>query len=165
MVLTIGCGVFLAGCLVSDLRTRKIKRKYSLIGTAIALILQLLFGKGIVFGLLGLVCGFVVGFLLYACGTVGAGDSKAMLAIGSFLGWKGFLNMILLSILAGGVLGLLFILSRRDGKQRIRRLWEYLKSLVYTKQFHRYEPENRMEFPFALPMMIGFLLSLSVHLF
>lgn len=51
------------------------------------------------------------GFLfLWLFRLVGGGDVKLMAAVGSFVGWPGILSVIFFTALAGGVLGILYLI-------------------------------------------------------
>lgn len=65
------------------------------------------------------------------------------------------------SLLAGGVISLAILLLGGDGKKRLRRLKEYGKSLLYLRTYRRYEAENPYEFPFAICLGAGYLISFS----
>lgn len=63
---------------------------------------------------------------------------------------------------AGGVMSLAILLLQKDGKKRLLRLKEYGKSLLYLRTYRRYEAENPYEFPFAICLGVGYLVSFSV---
>ena len=54
----------------------------------------------------------IVGSFIYKADAMGGGDIKLFAPIGLFLGWKMTLLCIFLSVVAGGFLGLIFILSK-----------------------------------------------------
>lgn len=62
----------------------------------------------------------VLGKMAFRKDAMGFGDVKLLGAIGAFMGWQGGLFTIMLSSLAGSLVGLLFILSgRREWQSRI----------------------------------------------
>jgi len=112
----------LVAAVVSDLRSRRIPNRLVLFGMAAGLLLQATVtpGAGLLvqpFGALGLTAGaggLLVGLLcllpMYALGALGAGDVKLMAMVGSFLGPQAVLGAVLSSLVAGGVLALLWAL-------------------------------------------------------
>ncbi len=163
MTVTIATGLFLAGAIGQDLKTRKIKNIYNVSGVLAAAVLRLFEGAGIRTVAGGMAVGFGAGFVLYLLGAVKAGDSKVMWALGTFLGVKRFWNMLVWSVLAGGAGGVIVLLFKKDGRKRLARLREYGKRLLYTRRYCRYEAEDKWEFPFTVCMGAGYLVSLAVR--
>ena len=91
-----------------DLRTRKIPN-YLTFGAALAgLAFNFIFAGwgGLADGVLGLFLGFGLLILPYILGGMGAGDVKALAALGAWLGPKGTLYLFIYMGLAGGVMAL-----------------------------------------------------------
>jgi len=63
-------------------------------------------------GLAGLI-GLVLGMALFAPGWIGGGDAKLFAAASFWFGWPGFSGFLMHTALAGGVLVLILILSRK----------------------------------------------------
>jgi prepilin peptidase CpaA len=108
LVLPLLISVAIAGI---DLRTRRIPN-YLTLGAALAgLGFQVGFHgwPGLWQGILGMALGFVLLILPYIKGGMGAGDVKALAALGSWLGPLAVLSLFLYMAIAGGViiLGLL----------------------------------------------------------
>lgn len=98
-----------------DLRERRIPNALTLPALGIALCLHGVTqaGQGLLLSALGAV---VAGALLlpgYLLRATGGGDVKLLMAVGAFLGWPAALLAGLLSLLVGGVLGLLFALFHK----------------------------------------------------
>jgi prepilin peptidase CpaA len=103
-----------------DIKNRKIPNALTLPAMATGLIVQALAGGGssLLSGVLGLLIGTGLFFIIYLIGVIGAGDAKLVGAIGAFVGPRGVLMVALLTALAGGLYALfllLFFKSRTKG--------------------------------------------------
>ncbi len=105
-----------------DLEHHLLPDKITLPGIATGLILSLVVPPGIVDAILGTILG---GGVLWAIGEayyrysgqegMGGGDVKMLAMIGAFLGWKLVLVTLVLSSVAGSLVGLLVMAIRRGG--------------------------------------------------
>ena len=115
-----------------DLRTRKIPN-YLTFGAALAGLAYNLAVSGWVGlgdGLLGLLLGFGFLILPYIMGGTGAGDVKALAALGAWLGPTGTLYLFCYMAIAGGVMSLAVLIGKGILWQKIRQVWVYLLNLV-----------------------------------
>ncbi len=114
------CLIALAGLLIAaawqDLRTLHI-------GNGLSISIAALFVGWAVIGLmagsytlqafgLSIACGaglFAVGMAAFAAGILGGGDVKLLAAVGLFAGPAGILDLLLVTALAGGVLGIVVL--------------------------------------------------------
>ncbi|MEA3411735.1 MAG: A24 family peptidase [Pseudomonadota bacterium] len=150
---------------VTDLRAHHISNRITLGGAAFAIVVSLVTNStdGLVTSLLGLAVGFAAFIPLYAIGGMAAGDVKLMAMVGAFLGLKGALFATGLSIIAGGLLGLLILISRKGFLTWIRRMLMSLRLLLTTGNPRlAYIPPAPNEpaalrFPYALAITIGTL--------
>ena len=110
---------FLLAAVLSDMETRKIPNRLVLAGIVIGLLAQafLLDGDGIVSALKGLVFGFGLFLPLYLLHVMGAGDVKLMALVGCFIGSPAIFGVVLCTLLAGGVLSMVFALKMRLARQ------------------------------------------------
>jgi len=114
--------LLLAAAVASDIRSRRISNRLVGFGMAAGLTLHAtvtpgagLFGTpfgslGLWMALGGLVLGLALLLPMYALGALGAGDVKLMAMVGAFLGPQEMLGVTLFSLVAGGLLALLFAL-------------------------------------------------------
>jgi prepilin peptidase CpaA len=123
--------VLLLAAVVTDLRSRRIPNLLVLTGLALAAIAHsasLLTGASPLAGaawwspLLGLLAGGLPLMLLYLVRACGAGDVKLLAMAGAFIGAPTALRAVLFTLLAGGVLSLVFMLHRRVANQAMENL-------------------------------------------
>lgn len=94
-----------------DATERRIPNRVVLAGALVALGLSALPGGiGLVSALGGLATGLAVWLPLYVVRVLGAGDVKLMAAVGAFTGFSGVLGVSLATLVAGGVLALVWAL-------------------------------------------------------
>lgn len=148
--------LLLVGALFQDVRTRKIKNSYNVASLIVGLATTLL-TREIPIGdvIAGLVSAFVLGIVMWRMSAIRAGDAKFMWTIGVLKGLQGFWYSMAYAILAGGVIALVVILLRRDFKERMSRLWNYLKMLFMLKSYVRYENDSAGRLPFTIPLAVG----------
>ncbi len=118
-----------------DLQTRKIPN-YLTISAALAGLAYNLGAagwSGLGTGLLGMLLGFAFLFLPYLLGGMGAGDVKALAALGAWLGPTGTLYLFLYMAVAGGLLSLAAMLWQGVLWQKVRQGWRSLLHLLSRK--------------------------------
>lgn len=99
-----------------DWRTRRIPNLLIAAGIALGLAVNSLYPVGpdaaLPGALAGLACGLLLFLPFYLLRAMGAADVKLMAMSGAFLGFPGTLHAVLATLLAGGLLALLYALSR-----------------------------------------------------
>jgi prepilin peptidase CpaA len=115
-----------------DLRTYRIPNYLTLGAALTGLIFQTaLFGwGGLVTGLLGLLLGFSLLIPVYALGGLGAGDVKALAALGAWLGPWLTLMLFCYMAIAGGLMALAVLIYKGLLWAKLRQYWQYLVSLI-----------------------------------
>lgn len=119
----------------SDARTHRVPN-YLNLGCALAgLGYQLGFHglPGLADGLLGMVLGFGLLILFYAKGGMGAGDVKAMAALGVWLGGWQTIYLFVYMAFSGALLVILVLWWRGLLWSRIKRLWDFLVGWVLLR--------------------------------
>jgi prepilin peptidase CpaA len=138
----------------TDLRTRKIPN-YLTLGAALAGLLFNLavFGlSGLTSGILGLLMGFGFLILPYIMGGMGAGDVKALAALGAWLGPWGTLGLFCYMAIAGGVMALGVLIWKG-------LLWQKLLNMVLTREkVSALLPSQKTPgIPYGVAMALGML--------
>lgn len=110
---------FLLAAIFTDVMNRKIPNKLIVAGVVSGFFVHAVFpsGGGFVFAASGLALGFFIFFPFYMLRIMGAGDVKLMALVGCFLGIQDVIGAALGTLLAGGVLSLLFSLKLKSTKQ------------------------------------------------
>lgn len=110
--------LWLAGATLSDLRSRRIANRWLLAGSGVALALHVfaiaggarpLAGQSWSAPLTGASLGLLLLLPLHLLRAMGAADVKLMAMVGAFIGPVGVATAVLYSLLAGGLLSLLYL--------------------------------------------------------
>jgi len=118
----------LSGAVIADLRSRRIPNTLVLMGLVFAFIAHTIaLGTGSVplagpawwAPLTGLLTGLATLMPLYLLRATGAGDVKLMGMVGAFIGVEPVLTATLYTLLAGGLLSLVFMLGRGVAAQAL----------------------------------------------
>ena len=118
-----------------DIRTRRIPN-YLILGTAVAgLACNLIFHGwlGLMGGVLGMLMGFGFLILPYLWGGMGAGDVKALAALGAWLGPVGTLFLFCYMGIAGGLMAVGVLLWKGLLWRKVRQGWIILTNLILCR--------------------------------
>lgn len=156
---TLGASLILFAMLVvaavSDLRVRRVPNALNLLVLmtgASWTIWQLGMGPGLRFIAFGVLFMTVVWFPMFALRLMGAGDVKLLIACAAWLGWPHVMLASLVTGIAGGVLGV-YWLVRRSG---VISAVHALSVAVRTPMDLRLRPyESRERVPYAIAIVIG----------
>jgi len=136
----------------SDLKTRTIPNYLTLSAALAGLIYNLVVGgwEGLSNGTLGLFLGFGFLILPYILGGMGAGDVKALAALGAWLGPKGTLALFCYMAIAGGLMALGVLIWRRI-------LWQRMLNMVLCQdKLATLAPaEKTPGIPYGVAMALG----------
>ena len=159
-MLIIVLSAFLVGAVIYDLISHRLPNLYLLLGILGGLLLQAWTagGGGVVAYGSGLLAGFALFLPFYALGGMAAGDVKLMAAVGSYVGVQGVLWAAAYSLMAGGVLGIVYLVYKGCFGQFVTR---YLAMAATRSRIAAEENDAaRHRFPYAIAIAIGTLLSL-----
>jgi prepilin peptidase CpaA len=96
--------------------------------------------EGFQFSLLGTITGIGLLITPYLLGKMGAGDSKLLGAVGSFIGAKGVLITFIFTAVSGGIYALLIIIIYKSKyKGFLVNLYYSCVNLVVTRKFVSFE--------------------------
>jgi prepilin peptidase CpaA len=151
-----------------DVRTRRIPN-YLTLGTAVAgLGYNLIFHgwPGLLGGLLGMILGFGFLILPYIWGGMGAGDVKALAALGAWLGPWETVYLFCYMGMAGGLFALAVLCWRGLFWQKIRQGWTYLANLVLCRPAGLQIPtafqNDTPGIPYGVAMAVGMAMLLGL---
>ncbi len=116
---------------------------------------------GLTYSLSGLAVGFLILIPFYIKGGMGAGDVKLMAAAGTFLGFKGTLLAVGLTLFAGSIMGIFLLVILGGIKVAMQRYFSTLKQLFYLHSIDlSYIPPPpddaaAVKFPYATAICVG----------
>ncbi len=137
LIKVILCLAFLTVINITDIKEYKIKNKIVLPVAAIGLIIGLI-SNMLTDSILGMVLPLIL-FPLYALNMLGAGDIKALCAIGAVVGLKASAMTLIFTFISGGIIALGFMICRLNFLERIKYLWTYIKTCFWTKKLQKYD--------------------------
>ena len=157
------CAVFLVLINFTDVKGFKIKNKVVLPAIIIGLIYGIIcnsFSDSVYGMLIPLVL-----FPLYALKMLGAGDIKALCAIGAVLGFKLSIMTMILTFVAGGIIALCFMLFNKNFIERFKNLFNYLKMSFFMRKMedYNYGGSEKSYFRFSFAITAGTVLAVVNH--
>ena len=104
------------------------------------------------------VIGFLVGFLpsmlLFFIGSIGGGDAKLLGAIGGVVGYPEIIDVLSASIVIGGIVSLVMIVTRRRLAEFLVGFFVLLYSLAIPRA-PKLAPISDVKIPFGVAIAIG----------
>lgn len=154
------CAVFLILINFTDIKGFKIKNKVVLP----TIIIGLIYGticNSFLDSVYGMLIPLVL-FPLYALKMLGAGDVKALCAIGTVLGFKLSVMTMLLTFVSGGVIALGFMLFNKNFVERFKNLFNYLKMSFFMRKMDKYNygGSEKSYFRFSFAITTGTILAI-----
>jgi prepilin peptidase CpaA len=141
----------------SDFRSRRVPNVVSILLLVTGLgvsIGRLGVAEGSMVGMTGVLTGLALWLPAYAARLIGAGDVKMFAGGAAWLGWSGALLAAVITAVAGGVLGLVWLFRRR-GKESVGLS---LAMAISSPRLLQLQPFDRRErVPYALAVAVGLL--------
>lgn len=149
---------FLVAINISDVKEYKIKNKIILPMLVAGLILGII-TKSFADCILGMLLPLIL-FPLYALKMLGAGDVKALCAIGAVVGLENSAMTLIFTFISGGIIAVVFLLVRSNFVSRMKYFFGYLKMCFYTKSIQKYDfgGSSKGYFRFAYAITAGTIL-------
>lgn len=151
-----------------DLRSRRIPN-YLTLGTVVAGLAYNLMSQGLpglVSGILGMLLGFAFLILPYLWGGMGAGDVKALAALGAWLGPKLTLFLFCYMGIAGGVIALGYLAWQGSLWEKTRQGWTFLFNLILCRPDGPPRPPSPAHLtegiPYGVAIAVGMLVLVGV---
>lgn len=154
--------------LISDIRTYKIKNIITLPFTVAGLVVNcILYGtNGLKLSVIGWLVAVLMLFMLYALRMLGAGDVKLFGAVGAIMGYAFTVDSILYSFIFGGIIGVFYLIARKNAAKRLKYLLTYLKSCFLSFRlldYSDFKDKGRGDsFRFSYAALPGTLLQLII---
>jgi prepilin peptidase CpaA len=147
-----------------DVRTRRIPN-YLTLGTAVAglaynFMVQGL--PGLTGGLLGMLLGFSLLILPYLWGGMGAGDVKALAALGAWLGPQFTLFLFCYMGIAGGVIAVGYLVWQGTLWQKIKEGWVFLLNLILCRPDGAPSPPSPSQLTQGIPYGVAIAVGMVV---
>jgi len=115
--------------------------------------------SGLLFAALGLLLGLGLFLIPYLMRGMGAGDVKALAALGALLGPGAIFQVFLYTSLIGGALSILYYFFDRDLTTRLAAWRAALFTFMATKDRQTFQPVatgEKLKFPYAAAIAFGF---------
>lgn len=153
-------GILMILIVLSDTKTLRIRNRILFPAMGWGLISQgIAFGwEGVRGASLGIIIPILTLWCFYRLRFLGAGDIKAFSAIGALMGVSFICKTMLYTFLAGGIIAIILMMVRRNGRERLSRLYHYLKYSMITGKLSPYQDfseKHQGQFPFAWAMVVG----------
>lgn len=144
----------------TDLKYGVIKNRVVLVGVLGGLILGFINNglEGVIKSLFGIVIPFIILFILFAIGGLGAGDIKLICALGSLMGAKFAVNNFILSIGISFIMLLLNSMLDKNTFKKIKEFFFSISNMVLAKKITDFTTKDKKKgIPFAVSIFISII--------
>ena len=154
---------------LADLKTDRIPNGFVMFGIIIGVLGSPANGRAVYRVFMSMLLAFSVLYPLFRIGAMGAGDVKVFIMIGSFMGTKELLSIMVLSFIIGALCSLLKLLSEHNGRERMYYFLSYISEVVKTRQWkiygehlaQDYERYRRNKIHFTVPVLFSVALRIG----
>ena len=110
--------------------------------------------------LMGSIVPFILVYILFRLGVFGASDGKLAAAIGGFVGLPGILFILIYSLFAGAVLGIIKLIANRRFFDSLHRIKSIIYDTVFLKKISKemLERTEKTVIPYGVALSLGTLL-------
>ncbi len=155
--------------IIYDLKYRQIPNFLTFTGAGVGLFLQgwIIGFSGFGSGVLGGLAGLALFLPFYAVSGMGGGDVKLLASIGTFVGFPTVILSAACTLVVGLVCALTILICRGAVAETLRRYKSFLYAVIGTRSVSSsYIPPAEGDvaqsvFPYAVPTLVGTLLSLG----
>jgi prepilin peptidase CpaA len=114
--------------------------------------------SGLLFSFYGILTGLTLLLIPYLMGGMGAGDVKALSALGSLLGAGATCQVFIYAAIAGGILGVFHYALAHNLKEKFLKGARNLRTFAYTRDVELIKPSTseQLRFPYASAIAFGF---------
>lgn len=145
-----------------DIRTKRVSNFLVCFGIALGFVFLIAqYGwTGAIYFFIRILIPILVFYLLFLMRALGAGDIKLFSVISSFIGLKGFAEVIFYSFLAGAAYSMLVLIRNRNLSARLRYATSYVQTALVTKSIPKYDHRSdgkQNVIPFSAAVFAGYL--------
>ncbi|MNJ50499.1 Type IV leader peptidase family protein [compost metagenome] len=156
---TWGCFILLIAAFITDIRTMKIPNMITVTGMVFGIIYHIFTNgwTGFVFAVTGAAVGFGIMTILYVVRAVGGGDVKLFGGIGAWVGVPLTLSMLMYSILAAGLIGVIILICRREVMMRLGGILRSILGAIMLRSISPVQSITAKDKPLTFPFMLAVL--------
>lgn len=159
MIYTLILLVFTLGAFYTDYRRSNIPNWLNLAAIASGIVVHSMIDgfQGVVFALLGMLCGFSTLIILYWLGGLGAGDVKFFAGVGAIMGAEFVLSGSLYSLVFASIIGVGIVAVRRQLLTRVVNVFRACLFLLFLREKSAFVglKGDSFQFPFMYAVIPG----------
>lgn len=148
---------------LADLKSDRIPNGFVMFGIIIGVLCSLWHSPDIRHTAISMLLAFLLLYPLFKIGALGSGDVKIFMMIGSFIGAKELLLVLIMSFVIGALCSLIKLLSEHNGRERLYYFLSYISEVIKTRQWkiygehvaQDYEQYRRNKIHFTIPVLFS----------
>ena len=143
---------------LQDIMMHKIKNWYVLITLLLGILYQCITGN-LLMSLAGAALGMIL-YPLFMLRFMGAGDVKMFCVLGAWATFPMVIQIMIYCILTNGVIALLFMLTRKNGRKLFYQFWIWLKTCCIVREYipMQEEADQSDKYPYMIGVFLGVIL-------
>lgn len=167
-VIAAAAALFVALCVVADVRSRRIPNLLSGPGMLLGIALNAFYrgGAGVAASLSGLLLTVAVLLWPFAMGGIGGGDVKMMGAVGAFLGPRLALMGLVMGVILGGGLMVWHLARRGRLREKVTATATMFQAAAMTRSLSHLRVSaadpGAIALPYSVPLGLGTLCALTL---